>query len=86
LVWVVVKVVFCCVPVEDFFSKGLCFFQRVRYSCAIGYKRRVLVLWDKFVPGDNLEEFLAVLSIVYDVPPVLPFSLSDCGLEDSGFF
>jgi hypothetical protein len=82
----VVKVVFCCVLVEDFFSKGLCFFQRVRYSYTVDYKRRLLVLWDKFVPGDNLKEFLAVLSIVYNVPPVLPFGLSDYSLEHSGLF
>ena len=29
MVWVVVEVVFCCVSVENFFSEGLCFFQRI---------------------------------------------------------
>jgi hypothetical protein len=29
LVWVVIEVVFCCVSVEDFFSEGFCFFQRI---------------------------------------------------------
>jgi hypothetical protein len=38
------------------------------------------------VPGDDLEEFLAVLSIVYDVPPVLPFGLLDYSLKHSGLF
>jgi hypothetical protein len=36
--------------------------------------------------GDDLKEFLAVLSIVYDVPPVLPFSLLDYSLEHLGLF
>jgi hypothetical protein len=38
------------------------------------------------VLGNNLEEFLAVLSIVYDVSLVLPFSLLDYSLKDLGFF
>jgi hypothetical protein len=36
--------------------------------------------------GNNLEEFLAVLSIIYNVPLVLPFSLSDYSLEHLGLF
>jgi hypothetical protein len=38
------------------------------------------------VPGDDLEEFLAVLSIVYNVPLVLPFGLLDYSLEHLGLF
>jgi hypothetical protein len=36
--------------------------------------------------GNNLKEFLAVLSIVYNMPLVLPFSLLDCSLEHLGLF
>jgi hypothetical protein len=36
--------------------------------------------------GNNLKEFLAVLSIVYNVPLVLPFSLLDYSLKHLGLF
>jgi hypothetical protein len=36
--------------------------------------------------GNNLKEFFAVLSIVYNMPLVLPFSLLDYSLKDLGFF
>jgi hypothetical protein len=84
LVWIVVEVVLCCVPVKDLFSQGLCLFQRIRYSCAVDYKGCVLVLWREFVPGNNLEEVLAILGVVYNMPPVLSFSLSNECLEDPG--
>ena len=47
---------------------------------------RILVLWCKLVPGNNPEEFFAVLSVVYNVSPVLPFSLLDFSLKDLGLF
>ena len=40
-----------------------------------------MIFWCKLVPSNDLEQVLVVLSVVDDMPPILPLGLSDCSLE-----